>query len=67
MEKQKSFANLAKQFSESPQGKSGGDLGWIQEGHVITEVDKELKGYDWDERIFNSFFSFTKPFFDEDS
>ena len=44
LEKQKSFANLAKQFSESPQGKSGGDLGWIQEGHVITEVDKELQG-----------------------
>jgi len=43
LKKEKSFVNLAKQFSESPQGKSGGDLGWIQEGHVISEIDRELK------------------------
>ena len=43
LKKDKSFVNIAKQFSESPQGKSGGDLGWVQEGHLISEIDESLK------------------------
>ena len=43
LKKDKSFVNIAKQFSESPQGKSGGDLGWVQEGHLISEIDENLK------------------------
>lgn len=34
------FAALARQYSESPDGKSGGDIGWFSEGDVLPGFDQ---------------------------
>ena len=34
------FANMAKEYSNCPSGKSGGDLGSFQPGQMVREFDK---------------------------
>ena len=37
-----SFPALARQFSEAASAARGGDLGWIQEGQLLEELDAAL-------------------------
>lgn len=37
------FAPIAQQFSRSATASSGGDLGWVQEGQLDTELDAAIK------------------------
>jgi peptidyl-prolyl cis-trans isomerase SurA len=34
------FAEMAKQYSDDPSGKDGGDLGWFKHGEMLDEVEK---------------------------
>lgn len=36
------FANVARQFSQSPSAAVGGDIGWIQQGQLADELDKAI-------------------------
>ena len=38
-----SFVTVARQFSQSPTAASGGDLGWVHQGQLPTEIDTALK------------------------
>ncbi|MDH3232918.1 MAG: peptidylprolyl isomerase [Alphaproteobacteria bacterium] len=38
-----SFARIATQFSQSPTAKVGGDLGWIDQGSLPSELDNRLR------------------------
>lgn len=37
------FATVARQFSQSPTAASGGDLGWVYEGQLPTEIDDAVQ------------------------
>lgn len=37
------FANVARQFSQSADAANGGDLGWVQEGQLGEEIDRQMK------------------------
>jgi len=37
------FTTVARQFSQSPTAASGGDLGWVHQGQLPTEIDNALK------------------------
>jgi peptidyl-prolyl cis-trans isomerase SurA len=37
-----SFPVVASQFSQSPSGREGGDIGWISQGDVAEELDRAL-------------------------
>jgi peptidyl-prolyl cis-trans isomerase SurA len=39
----KPFAALARQFSQGTGAMNGGDLGWVQQGQLPTEIDNVLK------------------------
>jgi peptidyl-prolyl cis-trans isomerase SurA len=34
------FAEMAKQYSDDPSGKDGGDLGWFKHGEMLDEIEK---------------------------
>ena len=34
------FAEMAKQYSDDPSGKNGGDLGWFKHGEMLDELEK---------------------------
>jgi peptidyl-prolyl cis-trans isomerase SurA len=36
------FAQVARQFSQSPSAASGGDIGWVHEGQLATELNAAL-------------------------
>jgi len=36
------FQTIARQFSQSPSAASGGDMGWVHQGQIATELDAEL-------------------------
>jgi len=38
-----SFPLVAKDFSQSPNASNGGDLGWVKEGQLATELNNALK------------------------
>lgn len=38
-----SFGAIARQFSQSTGAKNGGDIGWIQEGQLPSDLDNSLK------------------------
>jgi peptidyl-prolyl cis-trans isomerase SurA len=38
-----SFTTVARQFSQSPTAASGGDLGWVHQGQLPSEIDTALK------------------------
>jgi peptidyl-prolyl cis-trans isomerase SurA len=38
-----SFARIASQFSQSPTARVGGDLGWIDQGSLQSELDERLR------------------------
>ncbi|MGZ5938562.1 MAG: peptidylprolyl isomerase, partial [Rhizomicrobium sp.] len=38
-----SFGTVARQFSQSPTAASGGDLGWVHQGQLPTEVDDAVQ------------------------
>lgn len=40
LKKGANFAKLAKQFSECPSKKKGGDLGWFGRGKMVREFEK---------------------------
>lgn len=40
IEKGESFADLAKQYSKCPSGRSGGDLGYFERGQMVPEFDQ---------------------------
>lgn len=42
LKKKKSFEEIAKQFSITPEGENGGDLGWIEKG-ISPTLDKAFK------------------------
>jgi peptidyl-prolyl cis-trans isomerase SurA len=37
------FTNVARQFSQSPTAAAGGDLGWVYQGQLATEIDNALQ------------------------
>jgi peptidyl-prolyl cis-trans isomerase SurA len=37
------FSSVARQFSQNPTAAQGGDLGWVQEGQIPTELMNRLK------------------------
>ena len=37
------FSTVARQFSQSPTAASGGDLGWVHQGQLPTEIDDALQ------------------------
>ncbi len=37
------FANVARQFSQSPTAAAGGDMGWVHQGQLPTELDAALQ------------------------
>jgi peptidyl-prolyl cis-trans isomerase SurA len=37
------FATVARQFSQSPTAASGGDLGWVHQGQLPSEIDAALQ------------------------
>ena len=37
------FSSVARQFSQNPTAAQGGDLGWIQEGQLPSELETRLK------------------------
>jgi peptidyl-prolyl cis-trans isomerase SurA len=38
-----SFARIARQFSQSPTARVGGDLGWIDQGSLPSELESQLR------------------------
>lgn len=40
----KSFGAIAQQFSQSSTAASGGDLGWVMEGQLASEIERALTG-----------------------
>jgi foldase protein PrsA len=40
LEKGESFSEVAKQVSQCPSGKRGGDLGWFGHGQMVREFEK---------------------------
>ncbi len=40
IEKGADFATMAREYSEDPSGKQGGDLGWFKPGELLDELDR---------------------------
>lgn len=38
----KSFEDLARQYSEGTEAKDGGDMGWIEKGQLVGEIDEKV-------------------------
>jgi peptidyl-prolyl cis-trans isomerase SurA len=43
LEQGANFSTVARQFSQSPTAAAGGDLGWVYQGQLPTEVDAEIQ------------------------
>lgn len=37
------FSSVARQFSQNPSAAQGGDLGWVQEGQIPAELEKQIE------------------------
>jgi parvulin-like peptidyl-prolyl isomerase len=42
----KSFAKVAKSYSEDPNAQSGGDIGWFEKGDMKPEIDNVIASLD---------------------